>query len=147
MLDTGASGAQTGGVARLRKATPVFLVGNIEQTVEWYRQLGFEPEYYPPGFAILRRDDIEIFLQQQPRYVAPEDPGRRAREAWNVYIVTDDVEALYREFSGQPGVRISRPLSRQDYGMLEFDVMDLNDHRLVFAKPTRADRNSTDKPR
>ena len=62
--------------AKLRNSTTVFLVGNIEPTMEWYKQLGFEAEYYPPGFAILRRDDIEIFLQQQPGYVAPDDPGR-----------------------------------------------------------------------
>jgi hypothetical protein len=123
------------GRARLRNSTTVFLVGNIEPAMEWYKQLGFEPEYYPPGFAILRRDDIEIFLQQQPGYAAPDDPGRREREAWNVYIVTDDVKTLYAEFSALPGVTISRPLCPQDYGMMEFDVMDLNGRRLVFAQP------------
>jgi hypothetical protein len=125
------------GRARLRNSTTVFLVGNIEPTMEWYKQLGFEPEYYPPGFAILRRDDIEIFLQQQPGYAAPDDPGRQEREAWNVYIVTDDVKALYAEYSALPGVTISRALCPQEYGMMEFDVMDLNGHRLAFAQPMR----------
>jgi len=104
--------------------------------MKWYKQLGFESEFYPPGFAILRRDEIEIFLQQQPGYSAPEDPGRQKRKAWDVYIVTNDVESLYAEFSALPGVTISRPLCPQDYGMTEFDVMDLNRHRLVFAQPT-----------
>ncbi|MFN7920420.1 MAG: hypothetical protein U0Q16_10000 [Bryobacteraceae bacterium] len=122
--------------AKLGNSTTVFLVGNIELTMKWYERLGFESEYYPPGFAILRRDEIEIFLQQQPGYVAPDDPGRREREAWNVYIVTDDVKALYGEYSAA-GVEISRPLCEQEYGMLEFDVMDLNGHRLVFAQPMR----------
>ena len=103
--------------------------------MEWYKRLGFESEYYPPGFAILRRDEIELFLQQQPGYVAPDDPGRHERDAWNVYIVTDNVKALYEEYSASPGLTISRRLSPQDYGMLEFDVMDLNGHRLVFAQP------------
>jgi hypothetical protein len=123
--------------AKLRRSTTVLLVGNIEPTMDWYKQLGFESDYYPPGFAILRRDDIDIFLQHQPGYIAPEDPGRREREAWNVYIVTDDVQALYNEYSALPGVKISRPLCQQDYGMMEFDVMDLNGHRLVFAQPLR----------
>jgi hypothetical protein len=121
--------------AKLRKSTTVFLVGNIEPTMEWYRRLGFESTYYPPGFAILRRDEIEIFLQQQPNYSAPDDPGRREREAWNVYIITDDVRALFEEYSAS-GAEISRPLCAQDYGVLEFDVIDLNGHRLVFAEPT-----------
>ena len=127
--------APAAGHAKLRNSTTVFLVGNIEPTMEWYKQLGFKPEYYPPGFAILRRDDIEIFLQQQPGYVPPEEPGRKQREAWNVYIVTDDVKALYAEYSALPGVKISRQLCAQEYGMTEFDVMDLNGHRLVFAQP------------
>jgi hypothetical protein len=117
-------GMQTAGrAAKLRNSTTVFLVGNIEPTIEWYKQLGFESEYYPPGFAILRRDEIEIFLQQQPGYMAPDDPGRRERHAWNVYIVTDNVKALYEEYLALPGVKISRHLCPQGYGMMEFDVM------------------------
>jgi hypothetical protein len=121
--------------AKLLNSTTVFLVGNIEPTMEWYKRLGFESEYYPPGFGILRRDQIEIFLQQQPRYVAPEDPGRRVRHAWNVYIITDNIRALFEEFSASAGVKIPRQLCTQDYGMTEFDVIDLNGHRLVFAQP------------
>jgi hypothetical protein len=129
--------ALTTGRAKLCNSTTVFLVGNIEPTMEWYKQLGFKSEYYPPGFAILHRDDIAIFLQQQPGYVPPEDPGRQEREAWNVYIRTDDVRALYAEYSALPGVKISRQVCEQDYGMMEFDVMDLNGHRLVFAQPIK----------
>lgn len=132
-----AQGAETASRAKLCNSTTVFLVGNIEPTMEWYKRLGFESEYYPPGFAILRRDAIEIFLQQQPGYVPPDDSGRRERHAWNVYIVTDNVRALYDEYSALPGVEISRQLCRQDYGMLEFDVMDLNGNRLVFAERAR----------
>jgi hypothetical protein len=85
------SKARGAGRARLRNSTSVLLVGNIEPTMQWYKRLGFAAEYDPPGFAILRRDEIEIFLQQQSGYVTPDDPGRREREAWNVYITTDDV--------------------------------------------------------
>lgn len=51
-----------------------------------------------------------------------------------MYIITDDVKALYEEYSALPEVKISRQLCRQDYGMMEFDVTDLNRHRLVFAQ-------------
>jgi hypothetical protein len=125
-------------VAKLLDTTTVLLVGNIEPTIAWYERLGFGSEYYPPGFAILRRDQIQIFVQQQPGYVAPDDAGRREREAWNVYITTDDVRGLYAEYSAIPDVTISRQLCLQEYGMLEFDVMDLNGHRLVFAQSVSA---------
>jgi hypothetical protein len=127
-------GAQALGRAKLRNSTTVFLVGNIEPTMEWYTQLGFASEYYPPGFAILRRDEVEIFLQQEPGYVVPDDLGRRKRQAWNVYIITDNVKGLSEEYSALSGVNISRQLCPQDYGMMEFDVMDLNGNRLVFAQ-------------
>jgi len=130
------SKAQPARVARLCDSTVVFLVGNIEETMRWYEGLGFTAAYYPPGFCILTRDAISIFLQQQDDYVKPDDPGAREREAWNVYIETDDVEALFTEFSQRPEVNIVRELCRQEYGQIEFDVMDLNGYRLVFAQPT-----------
>src|SRR5262245_23520298 len=127
---------QTAKAARLRNSTTVFLVGNIEEVMRWYEGLGFTAEYYPPGFGILRRDAVSIFLQQQPGYVRPDDPGARAREAWNVYIETDDVAALFDEFSRRPEINIVRDLCTQEYGQIEFDVMDPNGYRLVFAQPT-----------
>jgi hypothetical protein len=72
--------------------------------------------------------------------VAPQDPGRAEREAWDVYIVSDDVKALFEEYSALGGVTISRELCPQEYGMIEFDVMDLNGRRLVFAQPMKKDQ-------
>ena len=120
--------------AKLRNSTSVFLVGNIEDVMRWYERLGFTARYYPPGFCILTRDDVSIFFQQHDGYVRPDDPGARAREAWNVYIETDDVASLFTEFSQLADVKIVRPLSPQLYGQIEFDVMDLNGYRLVFAQ-------------
>ena len=130
-------GAQAAGRTKLCNST-VFLIGNIEPTMEWYKLLGFESEYYPPGFAILSRDDIQIFLQQQPGYAAPDDRGRLERHAWNVYIITDDLKALHEEYSSLPGVKVSRQIRLEDHGMMGFDVTDLNGHRLVFAQPMPA---------
>ena len=124
---------------RARWHGAVFLVGNIEPTMEWYGRLGFKANYFPPGFAVLSRDEIEKRLQQHAGYVAPDDSGRRERHAWNVYIVTDDVKALYEEYTSLPGIQIPRRLCRQDYGMMEFDVMDLNGYRLVFAQPVSSE--------
>lgn len=123
-----------GKLAKLRNSISVFLVGNIEEVMRWYEKLGFAARYYPPGFCILTRDAVSIFLQQHDGYVKPDDPGARAREAWSVYIETDDVASLFAEFSLQPDVKILRPLSPQEYGQIEFDVMDPNGYRLVFAQ-------------
>src|SRR5690349_15799002 len=95
-MKTAEPAAEKSSKAKLRNSTVVFLVGNIEPTMAWYERLGFEARYFPPGFAILRRDDVEIFLQHHDGYVRPDDPGAREREAWNVYIETVNVEALFR---------------------------------------------------
>jgi hypothetical protein len=122
--------------ARLRNSTVVFLVGDLEGTARWYRQLGFEARLFPPGFGILRRDDLEIFLQQVDGYRRPADPAAREREAWNVYIETDNVAALLEELTERPDVTITRNLTQQHYGQIEFDVLDPNGYVLVFAQPT-----------
>jgi predicted enzyme related to lactoylglutathione lyase len=122
--------------AKLGKSTPVFLVGsNIEATMAWYQAIGFEVQYFPPGFCILRRDAVEIFLQVHDGYVRPDDPGARERGAWNAYIETDNVEALFDQISKRPNVKILRPPHPQPYGQTEFEVVDPNGYVLVFAQP------------
>jgi hypothetical protein len=74
--------------ATLSNSTVVLLVGNIEASTQWYERIGFEAYYFPPGFCILGRDAVKIFLQQQDGYIKPDDPVARERGACNVYIET-----------------------------------------------------------
>jgi pyridoxamine 5'-phosphate oxidase-like protein len=122
--------------AKLFNSTVVFLVGNIEAIMPWYQGIGFEASYFPPGFCILCRDAVQIFLQQQDGYTKPEDPAAQERGAWNVYIETDNVAALFEEISARPDAKITRGLTRQEYGQIEFEVIDPNGYVLVFAQPS-----------
>ena len=125
------------GAAKLRKSTPVFLVGNIEPTMSWYQAIGFEARYFPPGFCIFRRDAVEIFVQVHDGYVRPDDPGAREREAWSAYIETDNVTALFDEVSSMANVNILSSPQPQSYGQIEFEVADPNGYVLVFAQPVQ----------
>jgi len=122
--------------ANLVVSTVVFIVGDIEAAIHWYEHLGFKAHRFPPGFAILYRGDVQIFLQQQDGYSRPDDPGARERGAWNVYIETDDVASLFEEYSHLPTVSVTTGLCRQEYGQTEFQVTDPNGYVLVFAQPT-----------
>src|SRR5436853_7620908 len=102
--------------ARLRNSKVVFLVGDLAASAKWYEGIGFQSRLFPPGFGILLRDYVEIFLQATDGYVRPNDPAAHEREAWNVYIETDDVKALYEEFSRRPEINILRGLETQQYG-------------------------------
>jgi hypothetical protein len=128
---TGRPGVSTS----FKTATPVFLVGNIEAVMPWYQALGFEAMYFPPGFCILRRDGIQIFLQHEPGYTRPDEPLRRQREAWDLYIETDDVQALFDDFSQMRGLKILRPPCKQEYGQTDFEIVDPNGYVLVFSQP------------
>jgi hypothetical protein len=90
---------------------------------------------FPPGFAILERDDVTIFLQHTDGYIKPDDPAARHRDAWNVCIETDDGQALFDELSNTPDVTIRRGPTRQDYGQIDFEIVDPNGYVLVFAQP------------
>jgi hypothetical protein len=49
-MANGNHSAQATARAKLRNSTTVFLVGNIEPTMDWYKKLGFEAQYFPARF-------------------------------------------------------------------------------------------------
>jgi uncharacterized glyoxalase superfamily protein PhnB len=128
----------TGG--RLQGATPVFLVGDIASTMEWYRsKLGFDaeaiPNRPPHDFCILRKNAVTIFLQQLTGYRHRDHYHEREGGVWSAYLETHDVQALYESLRGTPGVKVIQPLRHQPYGQWEFEVRDPDGYVLVFAEP------------
>jgi len=128
------------GSARLLRATPVFLVGDVARTMRWYTEvLGFQadpfPESPPHQFAILRRDSVEIFLQQLEGYVKPERYRERSGGVWDVYLRMQGVAELFRSLSNRSDVAILEPPHRQPYGQTELVIRDPNGYVLVFAEP------------
>ena len=116
-----------------------FPVPNISSTIKWYEeQLGFTgdpfPDREPYVFGILRRDDIEIFLQRVEGYQKPDLYSTRPGGVWDAYIRVEGVKDLYEEV--REGVTIVQPLRRQPYGNWEFEVKDPNGYILVFSEPS-----------
>src|SRR5262245_15964618 len=125
--------------ATLRTATPVLLVGDISATLRWYRDvLGFDgnavPETPPHHFAILRRDDVVLCLQQLAGYQKPEHDAQREGGVWTAYIQSEGVRALYDSLKDRPDVTVVQRLHRQPYGQTEFEIRDPNGYVLVFAE-------------
>lgn len=50
----------------LNSVAPRFLVGDMEQALTFYRQLGFAIPYHDEGFAILERDRIVLLCRLSP---------------------------------------------------------------------------------
>jgi uncharacterized glyoxalase superfamily protein PhnB len=124
----------------LQSTTPVFLVDDIAATLRWYQEtLGFEADPFPPSpphaFCILRKDAIEIFLQQLAGYRKTDRYQERDGGVWSVYLRTNGVQALYEAVRGRAGVTVIQAPHRQPYGQTEFEIRDPNGYVLVFAEP------------
>jgi catechol 2,3-dioxygenase-like lactoylglutathione lyase family enzyme len=124
---------------KLGEAVPVFLVGDIALTMQWYStNLGFNahavPESPPHHFCILRKDDVEIFLQQLDDYRRPDLYEEREGGVWDVYFQAEGVRDLFRALSQLRDVTVLEPLCHQPYGQTEFVIRDPNGYTLVFAE-------------
>jgi len=119
--------------------TPVFLVSDIATTMRWYEQkLGFAvdavPKSPPHNIAILRKDEVEIFLQQLAGYQRPDHYREREGGVWSAYIRTRGVQQLYDRMQSLGGVTVVQPPHRQPYGQTELEIRDPNGYTLVFAE-------------
>ena len=124
---------------KLEGVTPVFLVSDIASTMQWYRmRLGFEvegvPASAPHAFGFLRKDGVEIFLQQLDGYRKRDLYDEREGGVWSVYVHVQGVRELFETLSRTPEVTILEPLCHQPYGQTEFVVRDPNGYALVFAQ-------------
>lgn len=124
-------------MAELQTVAACFPVADISATIQWYEeQLGFIGDPFPASepfvFAILRRDDVEIFLQRVEGYQKPDLYSTRPGGVWDAYIRTEGVHDLYE--SVREEATIVQPLRQQPYGNWEFEVKDPNGYILVFSE-------------
>jgi len=124
-------------MAELGSIAACFPVADISTTIPWYEeQLGFTadpfPDREPYVFAILSRDDVEIFLQRVEGYQKPDVYSRRFGGVWDAYIRTEGVKDLYESVRDE--AEIIQPLRKQPYGAWEFEVRDPNGYVLVFSE-------------
>jgi catechol 2,3-dioxygenase-like lactoylglutathione lyase family enzyme len=109
-------------------AATVFVVSDITKSIEHYRDvLGFTVsfEYGSPTFyACLCRDEVSLHLlaaRQTKRL-----PGNGG-----ICVFVRDVDAVHTELAGR-GANVVKPPQDYDYGMRDFDVLDLDGNQLVF---------------
>lgn len=107
----------------LNSIAPYFAVGNLEQALAFYGQLGFAPTYQYEGFVIVERDGIDLHLNSS------EEPPKRHSVCW---IGVTNIEALYHEYL--PTNAISSPLVAKSWGLKEFSVRDPFGNLILFAE-------------
>ncbi len=103
-------------------------VGDMEQALAFYAQLGFATTYRDGEFAIVERDGISLHFN--------------VSEGHSVcWIGVTNIEALYQQYV--PTGAIQSPLTSQPWGMKEFFLCDPFRNLLLFGESIPEEESST----
>lgn len=107
---------------------PRFVVPDLGRALAFFEQLGFRTDYRDDGFAIVKRDGVELHFNHDPDL----QPGRHSV----CYITVTEGEALYQHYL--PIGVVQGHLTVTEYGMREFVVCDPFNNLLIFAEQIAA---------
>jgi len=126
-------------------AVPQFTVPDLVRTAEYYRDvLGFQIAGYwdgesvsqapktPPVFAIVWRDQVQVFFSRADQ---PEVRAKPAEGAPDAYLRVTGIDALAEEFRTRGADMLDGPEDRS-YGQRELVVKDCNGLILCFGEDT-----------
>ena len=111
-------------------AVPMLPARDMDETVEFYGRLGFEPVFRvpdPEGYVIIRREVLELQFFRWPGL----DP---AAAYTGCYLRVSDVDRLYRDFAAARlparGIPSLSGIEKKFFGMREFRLVDPNGNLL-----------------
>jgi len=121
---------------RLKSIAPQFVVQDVVQTAEFYRdELGFKILGYfadPPVFAMVARDGVEIHFGKADGDRVQVNESVRKGLGTDAYIWVSDIEKLFEELSARNVEIVEGPVKRI-YDCIEIVIKDCNGFQLVFA--------------
>lgn len=124
---------------RLTGHAPFLLVPDVAAALEHYRDvLGFETSEYelvPEDNGTATRDGCTIFFNRGPRAIPNSEVA--PPDLFDVYLWTDDVQALFEELRGRGADVLHEPTDRP-WKMREIRVRDPNGYVLGFGQPLDA---------
>ena len=126
---------------RFERAVPVLQVADVGRSIDWYVAVfGVDADPFPPkppyGFAILRRDGVEIMLQS-----GTPQPLDAKNEGWTVYLRIAGEGFLELAESVRRATPLVRGPERMFYGLVEFEVLDPDGYRICVSGAVPADAN------
>jgi hypothetical protein len=108
----------------LHAISPRIAVGSAEQTLAFYRQIGFACTHQEEGFMIVERDGVQLHLH--PSDEPPTGHGAN-------WIRVSNIEALYQEYLAA-NVITSSQVKAQPWGFKEFHICDPFRNIFIFAE-------------
>jgi catechol 2,3-dioxygenase-like lactoylglutathione lyase family enzyme len=119
---------------RFNGAVPQFSVPDVTRTAEYYRDvLGFHLAGYwgtPPVFAIVWRDEVELFFNRADR---SQVRTGRAEGAYDAYIRIVGVDLLASELKERGADIVDGPVDRV-YEQRELVIRDCNAMIIAFGE-------------
>jgi catechol 2,3-dioxygenase-like lactoylglutathione lyase family enzyme len=114
--------------SRVVGAATVFVVSDIAKSVEHYRDvLGFTVTFQygtPMFYACLCRDEVALHLLSARQ-------TKRLPGNGGICVFVRDVDGMHAELAAR-GANVIKPPQDYDYGMRDFDVVDLDGNQLTF---------------
>jgi uncharacterized glyoxalase superfamily protein PhnB len=111
-------------------AATIFTVSDMGASLAHYRdQLGFAVTFEygePVSYACLCRDEVSLHL-------ARPDVSKRPPGSGGICIFVDAVDDVHAELVAR-GAKVVKAPKDYDYGMRDFDVVDLDGNQLVFGQ-------------
>ena len=118
---------KTIGTSTLISAAPQLPASDIAGTIEFYRdKLGFSLSAEYPGFAILKRDSVEVHLWQCENKIVAENSS--------CYVRVQGVDNLYAEVT-ERGATVQEHLAVRPWGMRQFSILDPSGNAIRFGEP------------
>ena len=109
-------------------AATVFVVSNITNSIEHYRDaLGFTITFQygnPIFYVCLCRDEVSLHL------LAAHETKRLPGNG-GICVFVKDVDRVHADLASR-GAKVLKPPQDYDYGMRDFDVVDLDGNQLTF---------------
>jgi catechol 2,3-dioxygenase-like lactoylglutathione lyase family enzyme len=125
---------------QLKKLTPNIIVGNVERSLAFYRDvLGFSvtttvPDASPYVFAIVQSGAVEIFLNA-PGPATAEYPSFKNRPIGGTLTLFIEVAGVREAHAALAGrVKVVMPLEKKWYGSTEFAFEDPDGYVITFAE-------------
>jgi catechol 2,3-dioxygenase-like lactoylglutathione lyase family enzyme len=102
-------------------------VRDLDRSLEFYGDLGFELERRTGGFAVLHWQGRLWFLDERP-----DLPPHEGHERANVRVMVPDVDAIWRRVH-LLGLPVAAPIGDRYYGLRDFTVRDPDGFGIRFA--------------